>query len=324
MVPALILLLIIFSFLLIKSADSVIIAIRRLSRETKAGVFALSALILALGTSFPELFVSVASAIEKTPNLSLGIVIGSNIANISLVAGLATLVIGKVNVHGNYLKRDVLVALAAGILPVILALDKELGRVDGLVLLLVYAAYASSFFRKRFLEIAEEQKKEGFFYRFLRRFNHIDSIKTKELGRLFIGLALLLASSDIIVKISLKLTSFVSIPIFVVGLIVLAVGTSLPELAFSLRSLEGHEPSMFFGNLLGSTIANSTLVIGLAAVIFPIKIVAMDNYIISAMAFMVIFGSFWYFIRTKRRLDRWEAAFLLSLYLIFFVAEFAL
>lgn len=319
MVPALIFLLILFSFILIKSADFVVIALRRISKRTKTGVFVLSALILAIGTSFPELFVGITSAIEKSPNLTLGIVFGSNIANLLLVAGFAASLHGRVVVHGDFLKRDVWIALAAGVLPIILVLDGRLGRVDGLVLLASYGAYASSFFRGRYMEIAEEHKKEAFFYRFLRRFNHINSRQTKEFGRLFVGIALLLLSADMIVKLSEQLATAASIPIFLIGLIILAVGTSLPELAFSFRSLEDHEPSMFFGNLLGSTIANSTLIIGVTTVISPIELVAVGEYLIAMTTFVAGYLLFWLFIRSKHRLDRWEAFSLLLLYGIFIV-----
>ncbi|MEJ2347707.1 MAG: calcium/sodium antiporter [Patescibacteria group bacterium] len=323
MVPGLILLLILFSFILIKSADLVIVALRRIAKQTKTGIFALSAVILALGTSFPELFVSITSALEKTPNLTFGVVVGSNIANISLVAGLTAFIVGKVNVHGDFLKRDTAIALIAGILPLLLILDGRLSRVDGLVLIIVYVAYTTGFFRGRFLEIAEEQKKEGFFYGFLRRFNNFETATTKEYGRLFIGVALLLFSADMIVKFSTQLATMIGVDVFLIGLILLAAGTSLPELAFSLRSLEEHQPSMFFGNLLGSTITNSTLVIGLAAFIYPIDIVAQGEYIIAIGTFLLVFISFWYFIRSKHRLDRWEAGLLLLFYFIFLVLEFA-
>ena len=322
MVPGLIFLIIVFSFFLIKSADMVIIAIRRLSKNTQTGVFAISALILALGTSFPELFVGITSSLEKHPNLSLGVVLGSNIANIALVGGVAAFFTGRVRVYGEYLRRDVWVAFLAGILPLFLVLDKSLSRVDGLVLLAVYFAYATGFFRKRYEQIGREQEEESFFYRFLRKFNHIDSARTKEFGRVFVGIALLLFSADMIVKLSTTLAIQANIALFLVGLVVLAIGTSLPELAFSLRSLEDHEPSMFFGNLLGSIIANSTLVIGVASILNPIKIVAIHEYFIAVMAFSIVFLGFWFFIKTQHRLDRWEAFVLIVLYTTFLLVEF--
>lgn len=323
MIIGLIFLILVFSFILIKSADLVIIAIRRISKNLHTGVFSISAIILALGTSFPELFVGLTSAIENSPNLSLGVVLGSNIANIALVAGFSAFLTGRVRVHGSYLKYDIWVALIAGFLPILLIFDQTLSRVDGLILLSVYLAYATGFFRRRYVQIGQEQAEEGFVYRFLRKFNHpINGREAKEFGRLFAGIALLLFSADAVVNLSQKLAENANIPVFLVGLFVLAVGTSLPELAFSFRSLKDREPSMFFGNLLGSTIANSTLVIGAAAVISPIRIIAVNEYLMATIAFSLIFLSFWYFIRTKHRLERWEAFILMSFYIAFIVAEF--
>lgn len=311
-----------FSFLLIKAADLVIVAMRRLSRQTKTGVFALSAFILAIGTSLPELFVGLTSALEKEPSLALGVVLGSNIANISLVAGFSALIAGKVFMQGEILKKDVLIAFIASVTPIFLILDKTLGRVDGLILLTVYAAYTTSLFRSRYMEIAQEHEKESFIYRFLRHFNHINSHRTKELGRLFVGIAILLFSADMIVKISTAMAVSIGIPIFVIGLVILAFGTSLPEIAFSFESLEDHEPSMFFGNLLGSVIANSTLILGITAVITPIKIVSINIYLTAIIAGLLIFLVFWLFVRTKHRLDRWESLVLIVLYVGFVVLTF--
>jgi cation:H+ antiporter len=322
MVTAIILSLIFFSFLLLKSAELVIVALRRISKQTKTGVFALSAIILALGTSLPELFVGITSAMEKSSNLTLGVILGSNIANISLVAGLSALIAGKVRIHSNFFRKDILIALVAGVIPLLLLLDGKLTRVDGLILIVIYLAYASSFFRARFIRIAEEHKKESYVYRFFRRFNHVDTKITKEIGKLFVGVALLLFCADTIVKISTFLAVYTQVPVFVIGLVVIAIGTSLPELGFSLRSLEDGEPSMFFGNLLGSTIVNSTLVVGITALIYPIEGVSVVKYVPAAVVFLLVFTLFWIFIRTKHRLDRWEAAILLGIYFSFIIYEF--
>jgi len=322
MVPVLIFLIFVSCIVLIKAADQVVIALRHLSRGSKSTGFVLSALLIALATSFPELFVGITSALEKTPSLSLGNVMGANVANISLIVGLSAWVVGKVNVHGRFLKRDVAVALVAGVLPLLLILDGELSRTDGLILIAVYCAYASSFFKDRFLQIAEEHKKGSYIQRFLRKFTHVDSNKTKEAGRLFVGVAMLLVSANIIVRIASVLAEAAGIPVFLVGLVLVSIGTTLPELAFSFRALEDKEPTMFFGNILGSIIANSTLVAGIAAVIAPITITSQSEYMVAAVAFILIFLQFWVFIKSKMRLDRWEAAALLLLYLAFVVVEF--
>jgi len=297
----------------------VIIATRRLAKGAGANVFVISAIVLALGTSFPELFVGITSALEGNPELSLGDVIGSNIANMSLVMGLSALIAGSVIVRGNYLKREVFISFAAGLLPLILLLDGSLNRVDGLILLVIYGAYAASFFRSRFVEIAKEHEEENFAYRFIRQFNHVDSEKRKELVRLFLGIAVMLFAADMIVKLSVSLADIVNISSLVVGMVIVAIGTSLPEFAFSLRSLRKHQPSMFFGNLLGSTVTNSTLVLGVVALIHPIQIGSVNKYFIATAAFALIYLTFWYFIKSKHRLDRWEAGILLAMYVVFVV-----
>jgi len=240
--------LIFFSFILIKSAEWIIVSLRRIAKKSKVGVFAISAIILAVGTSLPELFVGITSAIEGSPNISLGVVLGSNIANTAFIVGLVALILGKINVHGDYLKRDVFVALIAGLMPLGLMADGILGRVDGLILLFGYAAYTAGFFKEKFSEITNEHSRESFFYKFLREMNHIDFDVTKEYAKLFISLAFMLFSSQMIIRASEALAIAIGIPIFVVGLIILAIGTSLPELVFSLRSIKGGEPKMFFGN----------------------------------------------------------------------------
>lgn len=313
-----------FSLLLIRAADLTVSSLKRISMHTKTGVFALSAIILALGTSFPELFVSFTSALSQTPNLSLGVVMGSNIANISLVAGLAGVIAGKVHINQNYLKRDIAIALIASVAPVVLLFDGKLSRIDGLVLLAIYASYASSFFKKRYKEVARGVEVHTFFHSLFRKLNDINAKSGKEWGRLFVGVAMLLVSADIIVRVSKYLALAAGVPVFVVGLIVLAIGTSLPELAFSIRSIKDRESSMFYGNLLGSSIANSTLIVGVTAVVSPITLQANIQYFLAAITFVVIFLTFWYFTKTKQRLDRWEAGVLIAMYIVFVAIEFYL
>ena len=310
-----------FSFILIKSADLTVVSLKFISSRTKTGLFALSALVLAVGTSLPELSVAFTSAMEGSSNLSLGVVLGSNIANISLVAGAAAMFAGKVTVTKNYLKRDALIALVASIAPMLLILDGGLSRVDGLVLLAIYASYASSFFKKQYQMIAKGALSETAFHSMLRKFSFTDSKNSREYGKLFVGIALLLFSSNMIVRFSKLFATEAGIPVFLVGLFILAIGTSLPELAFSFRSLKDKEPSMFLGNLLGSTIANSTLIIGVATVLSPLEVRAINEYITAVVASVIIYGVFWFFIRTKRELARAEAAILLILYAAFVVVE---
>lgn len=315
-------LILLLSFVLIKSSEIVVISLRRISKRSKAGVFALSAIIIAIGTSLPELFVGITSALEGSPNLALGNVLGANIANLSLVAGTSALFIKSVRVREGYLRREVGIALIAGVAPLLLILDHTLSRVDGLVLLAVYGVYTTSIFKTQYIRLAREPHLDDYFHKILRSIPVLDGHQSKEYGKLFLGLALLLWSSDMIVNLAQTIAQLLNIPLFLIGLVIVSIGTTLPEVAFSVKSLRDHEPSMFFGNLLGSIIANSTFVIGITALLSPIKIIAFHDYTVAVFFFILIFLIFWFFVKSKHRLDRWETVLLIILYLTFILAEF--
>ena len=217
-----------FIFILIKSADLTIEALKSLAKKFGTGTFALSAIILAMATSLPELFVGITSAIEETPSLSLGNVLGANIANLSLVVGLAGLITGGVFVHEKVVTREILLATGAAVLPIFLLLDGSLNRVDGLVLLSVYFAYTTSFFKIRFLEIGRYTMGGNYILRFVRHLGEVEQKADKTLGHLFVGIAALLFSSNFIVEFATDFAKASGISIFVIGVIVISLGTTLP------------------------------------------------------------------------------------------------
>jgi len=284
------------------------------------GKFAITSSLLALATSFPELFVGITAALEGKPNLALGNIIGSNIANVSLVIGGAALIGGTVAVRGTFLRRDVFYAFLAGCAPMIFLLDKSLSRVDGLILLTFYGLYNTLVFVERRRGKISGQDEGGFIFRVIRRLNHKGA--RKDLGWIFLGVALLLFSADMLVRIASRIALAFNIPLLLIGLFLVAVGTSLPELAFGLEAIRKKQSEMVFGDLLGSVVANATLIIGITALISPIKIRAFDEYLLATIAYVLLFGAFYFFIRTKRRLERWEAAFLLGFYLAFALGSF--
>ena len=136
----------VFSVLLIKATDILVVNLKRMAEATRLGEFAITSFVLALATSLPELFVGISSAIEGSPSLSLGNVIGSNIADLSLVIGGAAIIGGSLSVQGIFLSRDVFYAFLAGAAPMLLLFDKNLSRIDGLVLLALYGFYNVSVF----------------------------------------------------------------------------------------------------------------------------------------------------------------------------------
>lgn len=308
----------VFCFLLIKATDILVVNLKSLSARMRIGVFAISGLIVALATSLPELSVGITSALRGQPNLSLGNVIGANIANLSLVIGGAALIGGSVAIHGAFLRQDVFYAFLAGSAPMVLLVDKTLSRLDGLILLALYGFYQTMIFRQQ--EKMKLATEDGFISRLLRRLNHRGT--KREIAWIFFGVALLLFSADMIVRFASSLALVLNLPILMVGLVFIALGTTLPELIFEAQAIKKRQPEMALGNLLGSIAANGTLIIGLVALLSPIKIEAFVQYLLATITFVFIFGLFYLFIRTKRRLERWEGAVLAFGWLLFVLAEF--
>ena len=318
MVVIYLILIFIFCFLLVKATDIVLVNLKSLSSKSRAGVFAISSLIAALGTSFPELFVSFVSALEGKSNLALGTVIGSNIANLSVIIGGAALLGGSIGVRGKFLKTDIFWVFLIGAAPMLLLFDKNLSRLDGIILLSLYVFYQLAVFRQGQRQTSLEE--EGFIQRLIRKLNHRTT--RKELGWVILGFASLLFSAEMLVEVATCLALSLKIPVLLVGLVLLAVGTSLPELAFSLAAIKKQQPEMVYGNLLGSVVANATLILGLAVLISPLRVQAFAQYLLATMGFVVVFGAFYFFTRTKQKLERWEGAFLVGFYLAFVLSEF--
>lgn len=289
---------------------------------SKTGTVAVSAIIIAIGTSFPELFVGITSSLSGKSSLILGVVLGSNIANIALIGAGAALISGKVHIPELIINKIIWISLACGVLPYFLMLDGALGKTDGLIMIFVYISYILYFFPGY-----KEKVLSGGHYHRIVVVNFVNSIekyaedKWKSLASVFIGISLMLFSADTIVKFSGVLAERAGIPVFIIGLFILAIGTSLPEFAFSLRSLKDNQTQMYIGNLLGSIVANTTLIIGLSVFINPVVILNPQRYLIPGIMFTLVYLLFYYFVRSKKRLDRWEAGVLLLLYVLFFLIE---
>jgi cation:H+ antiporter len=315
------LLILIFSFLLVKATDILIVNFKSLSLKTGLRKFAITGLVLGLATSLPELFVGLSSAFAGKSILSLGNIIGANIANLSLVVGGAALVGGVLKVEGFFLRKDVFYVFLAAAAPMILLVDKVLSRIDGLILLIFYIFYQIVIFNEE--KHGHEFKKTqeiGVIQRLIRKINH--SKTKKEISWILLSIIILLFSSDFLIRVANKLAVNLNLPLILIGLLVISIGTTLPELVFGIKAIKDRQSSMVFGNLSGSIVANATLVIGLVALISPIHVQAFNSYLLATMAFVIIFVLFYLFIHTKHRLERWEGGLLFLVYLIFVFLEF--
>lgn len=310
------------SLLLMKATEFTLNAFQALVAKMKVRKMVVAALLVALSTSLPELFVGILSALEGQPEISLGNVLGSNVANLSLVIGGAALVSGSVSVVGDFMKKELVAAFLAGCLPILLVMDGNLTRIDGLLLLGAYGVYISEVvIAGKHKSLAEKGGRRH--YGILKKLkilhkNNSDVWLLKLLG----GIAGLILAADLLVKMASGLASSLGLPPFLIGLLVVSIGTSLPELVLEIGAIKRKEIALVFGDLLGSIVANATLIIGVTTLIHPVNVGGTSRYDLASFMFVLLFGFFWVFTNSKKRLDRWEGLVLLGLYFMFVSLEF--
>ena len=305
-------------FILYKASEVFIHSIKALSDDGFLSKFFLASIFGGIATSIPEIFIGIASSLEKKPEIAIGNALGSNIADLSLVLPLAVLLLNQaININKEEISlKNAFLLLSSSFLPFLLAIDGSLSRVDGLFLIGMFFIYTFYIFQKR---------PSGIFglFSFLKKISHEFHRKLigKEFLSLLISLFTLIFTSDLLVRTTLFLSQALQIKIFLLSLFLIAVGTSLPELFVALQALRKHENAILFGDIFGSLVTNANLVVGLAGFIHPINFASLSTYTLSIIILFLSFILFTLFSFTKRKLEVWEAIVLLSLYVIFFILE---
>ena len=279
--------------------------------------FGVSVLIIALtfvaiGTSMPELLVSVQAALAGKSDLAIGNVIGSNIANIGLILG-ATGLITPLSVKAVLLRREVPIMIFFTIFASALSLDGQISRLDGLILLGAFGAFNLLFY---FLARKEQEARDQLLA-------DIDEVPEDGISRgrefmfLILGILTLVFGARLMVEGAVNLARLVGISELVIAITLVAFGTSLPELAASLSAAWHKETDLAIGNIVGSNIANLLLILGITAFVAPIPVnrseVQFEFIVMIAFATLLI-----PFLR-KQRLGRKRSAIYLAAYVAFII-----
>lgn len=260
------------------------------------------ATVAAFATSSPEMSVAVNSAAAGRPEIALGDVLGSNVVNIGLILGIA-LVLSAIVVDGGSVVREYPAAAAAPLVLGLLALDGTVGPIDGLVLLVIFAAWLAQ------SVIAGRRIRAGTPHALM------EHSRTSVMVNLVVGLALLVAAGRLILAGAIGVSEALGWDAFVVGAVLVALGTSAPELATVLIArLRGYD-EVAVGTLLGSNIFNTLLIVGIAAIIHPIRVDSFETDVgVLASAALVLL-----IIPVAGRLARWRSLPLLGSYAVVLV-----
>ncbi|WP_445001408.1 calcium/sodium antiporter [Halomonas mongoliensis] len=271
-------------------------------------------LVIGFGTSAPELVVSALAAGQGNPALALGNAYGSNIANIGLILGLVAL-ISPLAVHSTVVRRELPILGGATLLSALLMWGGVIGRLEGALLLVLLALFiGTSVWRARRdgADALGTDTEESLAV-------HPMSLRAG-LAWTAVGLVLLVVSSRLLVWGAVAIAQGLGVSDLVIGLTVVAVGTSLPELASSISALRRREHDLVLGNVVGSNLFNTLGVVGLAAVIHPIQVGAevllRDWSLMAAMTLLLaLFAMGWR--GRPGRINRLEGAVLLAMFMAY-------
>lgn len=270
---------------------------------TKLGIsqIVIGLTIVAIGTSMPEFFVSIVSAVKGTPDLAVGNIVGSNIFNVLLIVGVAATV-APIAIQRATVRRDIPIAIVASIMLTFMMLDDNISRIDALILFAAFIAFIWITLRNSKNDANEKDASTE------------KVIPTwKSVLFIIFGLVGLVLGSNIFVDNASSLAHGWGISDAVIGLTIVAGGTSLPELATSAVAARKGDSGIAIGNVLGSNVFNILMILGLTGIISPMHI---QNITYIDMTVMVIsMALFWMFSFTKLRVERWEGCVLIACFL---------
>ncbi len=269
---------------LIWGAEFIIKESERIALHYNISEFIIGATLIALGTSLPEMAASITASIKDQSDMAVSNVLGSNIMNISLVLGLVFLVASRITPDRDLFSKDSAWLLFPVIVFPLMIIDGELSRVDGFLLFAMMGAYLLFLFQsnkdEELTELDDELKKEPFLWG-----------KTSIL--LFTGFVLVIVGANYAIDSAGNIARSFGVSEWIIGLILIAFGTSLPELVVSIKAARAGKADMSIGNIIGSNMANTSVVLGSAAMARPIPIdlssSLFDIFLMMGVTLMLVF-----------------------------------
>lgn len=249
---------------LIYGADIIIEQSEKIALKFGISEYIIGATLIALGTSLPEMAASVSASLNGKPELSISNIVGSNILNITLVLGIVLLLAKDVNPHREFFEKDSSWALFPVLIFIAAILNKGISRFTGVAFIILMGAYILFLLRydKDTLEIAKIDENE-----IKEEFNWVKTVTL-----LVVGFVMVVYGADYTVDSASKIAKSFGVSDWVVGVVLVALGTSMPELVVSISAALKGKADMAIGNIIGSNMANITIALGAAAIANPINL----------------------------------------------------
>lgn len=261
--------------------------------------------VVAMGTSMPEFCVSLISALKGTPDLAVGNVVGSNIFNSLFIVGI-TATIAPMAILRATVMKDIPFALVASVILLMMCLDGRIGRIDAAILFSLFMIFMFMTLKSAKINKQELEEENKLAERALKSVPKMSPAMS--VVWILAGLACLIGGSTLFVEGASKLATSLGVSEAVVGLTIVAGGTSLPELATSIVSARKGSSGIAIGNVLGSNVFNILGILGVTGLICPMQLQGITDTDLSMLVISMIM--IWFFSFTKYIIERWEGLIL--------------
>jgi cation:H+ antiporter len=302
--------------LLIVGAEALVRGASRLASAVGISPLVIGLTVVAFGTSSPELAISIFSAVTGKPDIALGNVVGSNIFNVLFILGASAIIVPLL-VSQQLVRLDVPLMIVVSFLMVIMGYDGNIGRIEGLLLVAIGVAYTIFIIKKSYQDNKAANNNEGSEQTSESKSSGIGNLPVN-LGFIIVGLVMLVFGSRFLVDSAITIAGAMGVSQLIIGLTIIAAGTSLPEVATSIMASIRGERDIAVGNVVGSNIFNILFVLGLSSIVAPNglsvtpSIMGFDLPVMIAVAIACLPIFF-----TGNLIARWEGFVFLGYYLAY-------
>lgn len=308
---------------LIKASDVFTDAAEKIGLHFKIPQFIVGVTIVAIGTSLPELISSIIAVANGVPDIAIGNVVGSNIANIFLIIGVVAVISDKIKIAWELKKVDMPFLIGSTLLLSFILLDNYVSIIESILLLLVLVVYITYTIHSRDGRSASEIRKE------LRKEKDILSEKKKlkptTIIALIVSVIFIYFGANYTIESVIEISKILNVATGLIAVSAVAIGTSLPELVVSISAARKNQPEMAIGNVLGSNIFNSLAVIGIPGLFGGIFLGGISfSFDLIIILIMVAATIIYYFMVEDKEITKWEGYFLLIFYAFFLLYIFGL
>jgi cation:H+ antiporter len=292
-------------FVLVKGADIFLTKAKHIGASLGLSHFAIGILIVAFGTSLPELASSIVAVVRGSTEIVIANVIGSNITNILFIVGLLAVMTGRIAVDHSLVKTELPIFFIATALFVMTISDGTVDRLEALLLLGTFCTYLWYLFYE-----APTDKSLG------AQTHEHSPVDLKTFGYALLGLLGILIGAHYAVEMTVDIATLFSVPVGLVTIAAIAIGTSLPELFVSLQALRSGEVELAIGNIFGSNAFNLLVVIGIPALISPLT--AEPSILKVGLPILIAASAIFFVTGLSRQIMRWEGM-MMMLFFVFFI-----